>query len=1177
MAWKTEVKKFIASGVSTASSTDLTPDTKFRRLLNVRVRAGGEITSRPGLIEIASGLGSINKIKTFDAGRVILEGGGNLKLIDVGSGAVTDLGVGGFGGGFAPSIVMWRPEGSGSRWAYVFGNGNAAKVQADGTTYGVGINPPGTGSSSYTIFNSTSDTFPDYGKPVATVSASGTGPTGANIVYAYRFRSSTLGVVSNFSTISDDVIGVGTQIDLSGIVSSSDPQVDLVDIFRGGGSLADMTFLDTINNGVSTYADVSTDDDILVNELQPTFENDKPFVITQANGSVTGGVALPYVWGPFEGHLLACGATTQPGTLFWTNGNDPDTADRANQLEVTGTNEPLMQGFIYDNRAYVFSNNRMYNIFPNIAGISRFATEATSCSRGAISPDAVTVGDRIYFVAKDGIYATRGGSEEPLSMDIYNMFPHEGSTGEPPDTLADMSLPEFREAQLDAANTTLHYDNGFLRFVYKNKAGNVSILVYDFSVGGWFYDEYLGQAIRVTYGMEGEYSTNTGAQAVLLGTNGGKLLRYAANADDNGQSIPCQVWTPFFDAGDPLRLKRWGDFTVGYDDGATTINVIPEFENGTDLNQASSVLPSSTGRTTKSVDLDNGHGRTARNLGVRFNWTQNSGAPPTLYQWVPSWDLKPEDAVQRAIEWHRPAGEGADAYIWGIELHIDTENADVEFAVWSEQVDTGIRFTANSGATVSFAASENPLRFAWPESAFRSGLVKVKPVNTETDNWRLTSWTWLAEKEPPVAPNVDTNWQKICTESNICYVTGILIEADTFNVAKDLVFKTRFEGGETTHTAREGNAFTHNGRNVVHFTFDEPFRAELGRVYSTGSAGDIRMYRFDWISHPEPAYLANWDATFKDYGGQNIIKGVEFYVDTLAEAKTVEVQLDGVTTETLTIPATNGRKEVTLPLSRDGNGEFPRAVTGRLFPTDLGKVFLYRFRWIADKEDEKVSNYNATWTEDGYAGAKFLQGAKVLHDNQNDAKQVEVDTDGSGTLGPFTLAASPRRDTAIITFDPPVITHSMRLRGNDLDQGYLHNVEWIWEPAPDLSPLWETQETSHAREGLKGWNHIRRGFLAFSDATATLNIELIVDGTTIAIAAISPADTDYYKQEWFAPANKFKAVKYRVRSSAPFRLYRDDCEVHIRSHGAVTRQGVGGPYTVVKPFGDQHFKVGARI
>src|SRR5690606_27232837 len=161
------------------------------------------------------------------------------------------------------------------------------------------------------------------------------------------------------------------------------------------------------------------------------------------------------------------------------------------------------------------------------------------------------------------------------------------------------------------------------------------------------------------------------------------------------------------------------------------------------------------------------------------------------------------------------------------------------------------------------------------------------------------------------------------------------------------------------------------------------------------------------------------------------LKGVEFFVDTFGQDKTVEVQLDGITVETVTVNS-NTRRRITVPISRDNNGEYPRAVTARLFPTDSNPAILYRYRWISQGEPEQVSNFNPARTEAIDPRAKFFQGARVLFDTQGQDKSVVVDIDGGDTLGPFTLNSSIR-NTTILTFDPPVITHSMRLRSTDAD------------------------------------------------------------------------------------------------------------------------------------------------
>jgi hypothetical protein len=160
-------------------------------------------------------------------------------------------------------------------------------------------------------------------------------------------------------------------------------------------------------------------------------------------------------------------------------------------------------------------------------------------------------------------------------------------------------------------------------------------------------------------------------------------------------------------------------------------------------------------------------------------------------------------------------------------------------------------------------------------------------------------------------------------------------------------------------------------------------------------------------------------------------------------------------------------------------------------------------------------------------------------------------------------------DTDILTFDPPFITHAMRLRSTDSDNAFLYGAEWVWEPAPDLAPIWYTQQTTH---DLQGWQHIRRGFLAYGDATADVTLLIVTDqGALPVITLPATGSGGYAKASWEPTYNKFLWARYEVRSAEPFRLFKRDCEVYVKAWGS------GDAYQIVKPFGDYHRQDGARI
>jgi hypothetical protein len=117
----------------------------------------------------------------------------------------------------------------------------------------------------------------------------------------------------------------------------------------------------------------------------------------------TGAEALVY---------FACGDPVNPGYLYWTNENDPNSTTDANYIEVTPPNEPLINGCVYDGRVFVFSSERMWQVTASrdLTGALTYVPQEIANSRGLVAPWALCVDKLIYFVSKDGIYYLEGGS-----------------------------------------------------------------------------------------------------------------------------------------------------------------------------------------------------------------------------------------------------------------------------------------------------------------------------------------------------------------------------------------------------------------------------------------------------------------------------------------------------------------------------------------------------------------------------------------------------------------------------------------------------------------------------------------------------------------------------------------------------------------------------------------------
>lgn len=391
------------------------------------------------------------------------------------------------------------------------------------------------------------------------------GDAGVPYRYRVRGRSSLTGARSNPSPPTRYGWSPSRQSILVFPPASPDPQVDLWDIFRIGGSLDSYRLVGTIDMTVSyfedDYADIAvanaeeldfdnlqpwptldlplsipastvngyiinfslpsgdphlaTIDDYLpgnlvrINETVYTLYNrpilsglNVQFQLTENAGAGFSSVfiyeplmanqTLPFLWGPSAegGTVFGCGDPFRPGNVYFAKNFNPDSAPDKYNLELSPPSEPLTGGCLLNGESYVFSAVRCWALRPSFGGINQYTPRQVPTGVGAVSHFAIcSDGKHIYFVAKDGIYATAGGVAQSLTSreSIYTLFPYEGQQGQP------WSYVGFTAYPPDYTQTSgfrLAYGNGFLYFDYPDTNGGISHLVYDIKHAAWYIDTF---------------------------------------------------------------------------------------------------------------------------------------------------------------------------------------------------------------------------------------------------------------------------------------------------------------------------------------------------------------------------------------------------------------------------------------------------------------------------------------------------------------------------------------------------------------------------------------------------------------------------------------------------------------------------------------------------------------
>jgi hypothetical protein len=465
---------------------------------------------------------------------------------------------------------------------------------------------------------------------------------------------------------------------------------------------------------------------------------------------------LPCLWGPGDGWFFACGDTTNPGRLYFSNKNNPDSTLDVNYIEATAPSEPLQNGFTFNSRNYVFSSEKLYEIVEISSG--QFLARETPAGRGLMYRWAFCVGPKVWFLAKDGIYETVGDIANSISFDqLRPLFPKEGNLGTavngffPPNMITgNITLPGMVTNDVSVF-FRMCYEDSAIHFFYPDTNTRMRCLNYCLgsltyeatSQTGWYPDVFNpgGSNTGVVFGYAEE---GDGIHSFLLGgaeATTAKLYTYGGS-DDNGTAINWHFRQACWDAGDRRADKLFADFIVDADPGSGTINVAAGINNYGSTATLNLTTMTGASRTQKVFDINSGNGVEAKNLAIDLTGT---GTAARLYFVEPSYTLRPENSFLRAIQYDDTGYQG-EKFWQGIEIEADTQN-----------VARVVRVEYDGGQLADTLTIQHNGRLLKPYS-FRSAFVAhlARLIPTDSSQWKLFRWRWVYEPEPPLVTVWDT-------------------------------------------------------------------------------------------------------------------------------------------------------------------------------------------------------------------------------------------------------------------------------------------------------------------------------------------------------------------------------------------------------------------------------------
>lgn len=396
---------------------------------------------------------------------------------------------------------------------------------------------------------------------------------------------------------------------------------------------------------------------------------------------------LPYLWGPTEsgGNIFGAGDPLRPGFVYFTKNFSPDSAPDSYNIELCPPSEPILGGEVLNGNSYAASTSRWWQLRTSFGGENQYTPVEAPVGRGLAAPYGhCTDGSKIYFVAKDGIYATAGGPGVSLTDDdLYNLFPHEGVPGQ---TVVYNGIGNFAPDYGRVNTFRLAYCNSYLYFDYQDSSGTPRSMVYDFRHQAWskdaFFTNELGASIH--YGIEQQEGslngTDTDYGLLVIGGSTGVLYEEDDNTDDAGQPFQCILATREFTAGDERAQKLFGDVFLDF--------LNPAASGSTNLTASSMSLGVPFGSTAltqnntrQQVPIDLAGGTYAFALGLFIVWAVPVNMlPVTLYTWQPSYIVKPESTADRAEDWDNGGYEGAK-WIQGFILEANTNGSTKQLGI----------------------------------------------------------------------------------------------------------------------------------------------------------------------------------------------------------------------------------------------------------------------------------------------------------------------------------------------------------------------------------------------------------------------------------------------------------------------------------------------------------------
>lgn len=836
---------------------------------------------------------------------------------------------------------------------------NAAWTKTTATVYANDANGP-FGSQSADLVTATA--------PGAVVNQTIAGVSGTYTFSIYAKRKTGTGSIS-IALFDSGVGGIATLMGVSNFPDEHWQRFEYTTTFASlVGSL-----------GVSVFMGASGDEIWLWGAQLETGSAPTAYIRTVASSqSLTDATRLAQpchtVFGPFLGKwLFALGDQYRPSYLYWCNAQTPDEWSPANTLEASAANEPLQAGLIFEGRAFLFTKNRMLVIYPALTGAATFTVLDTPCNVGLWNRRAFCVGPAIWFVGRNGIYETTGG--EPINITeqsfVRPIFNGQSVNGYGPvkfntNNLAEMSLTWY---------------DPYLYFLYMDTSDNYRQFRYHTGLKRW-EPWQLPATMQLQCGLWCGSNLDR-PNDLVFGAKDGWTYKLTGTADVHGDTtsnaITCTLLTGDFNQAMPRALKYYGDLLVEADCNGTTISITPILNNGSVTGTTQTIT--GTGRQRYFVPLQTGTLPTdepnttisGRSIALQFTWT-SATATPVLYNVNLSY--LPQELERTFLTGdYDDLGAPFKKYIWGAVVDCDTQANAITLSVWADgQVATTQVLPAGEG--------RRKVELSWPD--FQAHSVRVQATSALPH--MIYGIDWYYTREQAQITHWNSYWQPAPDGADV-YVNGCELEANTFGVAKSVIFE------RDDNVAIVTQSVTTVGHDKVRVTWPVA-RAHILRLRSVDAVEGI-LYKVTWLQTAEPPLLAGWESNWEApvAGGDSYCWGLELECDTQGQAKPITVYSDGATIVTDHSISANGRSKVRITWPTI------KAKTLR-FTSDYVDGRLYAHTWLQGAaEAPALGHWDSNWEPPADGSDVYVTGLEVEYENLSGTdKYLSVVRDGGTTV-----------------------------------------------------------------------------------------------------------------------------------------------------------------------------------